>query len=56
MAKKSKKVAKRRTSAPVVQHREKASDHSAIMQIGIAFIIIAALLLMFYVGQNYSIQ
>ncbi|MBI1863047.1 hypothetical protein HYS00_02935 [Candidatus Microgenomates bacterium] len=53
-AKRSKAVAKRST-APV-HHREKASDHSAIMQIGIAFIIIAALLLMFYVGQNYSIQ
>lgn len=57
MAKKAKKKVARRTSAPVRHHAHShASDHSPIMQIGIAFIIIAALLLMFYVGQNYSIQ
>lgn len=58
MAKKAKrKVAKRTTQAPVRHHTAApASEHSPIMQIGIAFIIIAALLLMFYVGQNYSIQ
>jgi hypothetical protein len=57
MAKKARKKVAKRSSAPVRHHAPApASDHSPIMQIGIAFIIIAALLLMFYVGQNYSIQ
>lgn len=57
MAKKIKrsKAATKRVHAPVA-HRAHKADHSPIMQIGIAFIVIAALLLMFYVGQNYSIQ
>lgn len=58
MAKKAKrsKAAVKRTHASVKHHHPAKSDHSPIMQIGIAFIVIAALLLMFYVGQNYSIQ
>lgn len=57
MAKKAKRSVAKRSNAPVKHHHVAAGHgHSPIMQIGIAFIIIAALLLMFYVGQNYSIQ